>query len=266
MLTLYHADMSPCAQKVRLALAAKELAYEGHRLDLLNKQNLEPGYLAINPKGLVPALVDGDAVITESTIICEYLDDRFPDRPLRPADPALAARMRSWTKLVDEKVHPVSGVLWFGAVMRHVFLARPEAERLALLAKVPDPARRDRQARMIAQGLDAAEVVPALHTVLDLLAQVECALIDGSWLVGERLTLADLAVAPYVRQAELLLPAETLGGFARTRAWLAELKSTPAYREGLAAHEPPATLAQIAALKLTFEGRLADLIGARAAA
>ena len=75
MLELYHNTMSSCAQKVRVGLAEKGLAWKSHHLDLRVGDQQQPDYLKLNPKGVVPTLIDGDLVIPESNVILEYLDD-----------------------------------------------------------------------------------------------------------------------------------------------------------------------------------------------
>ena len=84
-LVLYHNDMSVCAQKVRLALAEKGLAYEARHFNLRAGDQKDPAYLKLNPKGVVPTLVDDATVVTESIVINEYLDDAFTTPPLKPA-------------------------------------------------------------------------------------------------------------------------------------------------------------------------------------
>ena len=79
MLELYHANHSTCSQKVRLCIAEKGLDFEGHLLDLGAKEQLDPEYLKLNPNGVVPTLVHDEVVITDSSVICEYLDEVFPN-------------------------------------------------------------------------------------------------------------------------------------------------------------------------------------------
>src|SRR5437879_304923 len=107
MLTLYHFDRSTAAARVRLALAEKGLAWEGRYLETGpdKRQQHSPDYLQLNPRGVVPTLVHDGNVIRESIVILEYLEDAFPSPPLRPADPYDRARMRLWTKQVDEYLH-----------------------------------------------------------------------------------------------------------------------------------------------------------------
>ena len=83
MLELYHNGMSTCSQKVRFCLAEKGVAWTGHHLDLRAGDQHTPEYLALNPNGVVPTLVDDGDVIIESTIINEYLDEKFPEPALQ---------------------------------------------------------------------------------------------------------------------------------------------------------------------------------------
>src|SRR6478735_8945594 len=86
LLELYHHGTSACAAKVRLALAEKQLAWQGHVVDILAGQQFDPGFLRINPKAVVPVLVHDGVVIRESTVICEYLEEVFPEYPVYPRD------------------------------------------------------------------------------------------------------------------------------------------------------------------------------------
>ena len=102
MLTLYDFGNSVCCQKVRIVLTEKGLAWAPIRVDLFKSEQYDPKYLKLNAKGVVPTLVHDGTPVIESTLICEYLDDTFPDPPLVPKEPAARTRMRLWSKLVDE--------------------------------------------------------------------------------------------------------------------------------------------------------------------
>ena len=91
---LYDFKTSPNCQRVKVVLEEKKLPYEVVPVDLRKKEQKEPGYLALNPYGKVPAIVDGDTVLYESCIINEYLEEKYPDPPLLPGDPSLRARIR----------------------------------------------------------------------------------------------------------------------------------------------------------------------------
>ena len=102
MLTLYKFGNSICTQKVMIVLAEKGARYETVDVDLFRNEQYTPAYLAINAKGVVPSLVDDGKAVVESTLICEYLDETIPAPPLRPPDALARARMRLWSKAVDE--------------------------------------------------------------------------------------------------------------------------------------------------------------------
>jgi glutathione S-transferase len=106
MIDLYHHGSSVCAAKVRFALAEKGIQWNGHYIDILKGDQFDPAYMALNGKAVVPTLVHDGKVIIESTVICEYLDDAFPNRSLRPSSAYDVARMRLWSKAVDEDIHP----------------------------------------------------------------------------------------------------------------------------------------------------------------
>ncbi len=158
MLELYTHPMSPCAQKVRIVLAEKSLEWQAHHVNLQEKENLREDYLKLNPLGVVPTLVHDRRVVIESSIICEYLEDTFPEPSLKSTDTWEVARMRFWMKHVDIKLHPSCGTIQWPMVMRPALMAMSEAEREALLAQVPEKPRRERQQRLLKFGLDAPDV------------------------------------------------------------------------------------------------------------
>jgi glutathione S-transferase len=94
MLKLYDFPMSPRARKVRIVLAEKGLQYEKVTVDITKGEQKKPEFLAVNPYGKVPALQDDGLAVYESTIIMEYLNDKYPNPPLLPSDPGQRARAR----------------------------------------------------------------------------------------------------------------------------------------------------------------------------
>ncbi len=104
MLTLYDADRCPYAARVRIVLAEKSLEYETVSIDLDDR----PGWFyEKNAAGKVPVLEeDGGLVLPESRVIVEYLDERFPDPPLLPADPAERAVARLRIERFDDLGRP----------------------------------------------------------------------------------------------------------------------------------------------------------------
>ena len=102
MLTLYDDVFSPYARKVRIALYEKGVPFE--RVRALHGDCNRTDFLHVNPRAEVPALVDGDFALYDSTIICEYLEDRYPDPPLYPRDSRQRARCRLIEDLADTQL------------------------------------------------------------------------------------------------------------------------------------------------------------------
>ena len=147
MLALYHNDMSSCSQKVRICLAEKNLEWESRHLNLRAGEHQQDWYVKLNRRAVVPTLIDGESVVPESNVINEYLDERFPDVPLGPRDPMGRARIRLWTKQLDEDVHDAClAILSFGIAFRHQYLARGEQGR-QMLEQIPNVFKRERRRR-----------------------------------------------------------------------------------------------------------------------
>lgn len=221
-ITLYHSVESTCSQKVRFVLAEKKLEWQETWLNLRKGEQFDPGYLKLNPKAVVPTLVHDGRVVRESTVIVEYLDDVFPQPPLRPADFHDRARMRLILKAFDEEAHPAIGILSYAIVLRHQMKELKSPEELeAHFSKIVDPGRRERQKSTHEHGLKSPPARVAIDMLRKLFDLLEDSLGKGQWLAGSAFSLADAAAVPYMVRARAL----KLGGLWRDKAgidnWLA---------------------------------------------
>jgi glutathione S-transferase len=201
---LYHGNMSVCSQKVRLVTHEKNLKPVEHLLNLRAGDQNSPEYLKLNPNGVVPTIVERGQPIIESTVICEYLDDAYPNPPLRPKDPIARALMRIWTLAPDAGLHPACGAVSFSIAFRHQYLALPREQMERLLAEKPDPVARERQRQIIERGLDGPAFAPAIKTYDKILGRMGNQLDTTPWLAGNEYSLADVALIPYVLRLEHL--------------------------------------------------------------
>jgi len=94
MIKLYDFKSSPNCQRVKVVLAEKDLPYDIAPIDLRAQEQKTPDYLKLNPYGKVPVLTDDATVLYESLIINEYLEEKYPNPPLLPKDPAKKAKAR----------------------------------------------------------------------------------------------------------------------------------------------------------------------------
>jgi glutathione S-transferase len=233
VLALYHNDMSSCAQKVRLCLAEKGLKWENRHLNLRAGEHQQDWYVKLNPRAVVPTLIDGDIVVPESNVINEYLDERFPDPPLKPADAFGRAKMRLWTKQLDEGVHDAGiAVLSFGLAFRHQYLTRGEAGK-QMLESIPDPIKRERRRDVIEKGLDSPFFRSAIARLLQLYRDMDAALAKHAWLVGDNYTIADAAFTPYVVRLDHLDVLGLLDGTPRVADWYRRIQARPSFHEAI---------------------------------
>lgn len=198
MLELYHNAMSVCAQKVRVVLAEKAIAYTGHALDIRAGETHTPEYRALNPKGVVPTLVVDGEPIVESTIICEYLDDAFPDVPLRPGDAIGRAAMRQWTMRPDAGMHKAFGLLSFAVAFRHQDSSRQMENRAKQNGNKKPSEAILHIMDVIEHGLDSPHLAPQIVVVRQVLADMAARLDEHDWLAGNAFSLADIAMLSYI--------------------------------------------------------------------
>ena len=184
MIELYHNDMSVCAQKVRFALAGKQLSWESHHLNLRAGDQQQPEYLKLNANALVPTLVDNGTVIIESTVINEYLDDTYPQAALKPMDGAGRARMRLWTKQLDEGVHAATSVVSSAIAFRYQKLAIGMEAVAEFHKKMPDPVKREKSWENVTKGVESRFFPEAINRFDKLLSDMETTLAGSPWLAG----------------------------------------------------------------------------------
>ncbi|MBU1375163.1 MAG: glutathione S-transferase family protein [Alphaproteobacteria bacterium] len=196
MITVYEHPLSPYAQKVKIALREKGLAFEVQQPGGMGPGGAAADFLAFSPRAEVPALIDGEVRVFDSTIILEYLDDAYPDRPMRPARPAERARVRMLEEVMDTHFEAInwglSEIRWFG---------RAKGEQ--------------------AEALTAA----ARQQTEGFYAWLETQLGDRDWFNGESFGWGDLSVAPYLNGS--IGHGHPPPEGSRLAAWLARANTRP---------------------------------------
>lgn len=205
---LYHHGMSVCAAKVRMVLIEKEIDWEGQYVDIRSGESHQPEYLKLNPKGVVPTLIHDGNVIQESTVICEYLEDTFADPSLVPPDPASLARMRIWTKQIDEGLHfPSIAALTFAIAERQGFATAVKRYGYGLsIPEDQDINNKDERLMVLLEktGITARMLVNALQMYDKYIEAMEGALETSPWLTGDMFTLADIGIVPYIQRLDCM--------------------------------------------------------------
>jgi glutathione S-transferase len=244
MIKLYHHGSSVCAGKVRLVLAEKSVVWNGIYVDILRGDQFDPAYMKLNPKAVVPTLVHDGRVIVESSVICEYLDEVFPVPPLKPAAPERRAAMRLWTKAVDEHLHPACAELTFASCHRYIIARLPPEKLNEFLESTPPiSVTADWHARkkeIVRQGMAAPRVDRTFRLYDSYLQKMDDTLGKQAWLAGDKLSLADIAMAPYVNRLAMLGMSEMwVGSRPQLTEWFERMKSRPSFKPSLLDMCPP---------------------------
>jgi glutathione S-transferase/RNA polymerase-associated protein len=169
MLRLYDHPFSPYAQKVKIALREKGLEFEAPLPAGIGAGAAGGEFVQANPRGEVPALIDGEVRIFDSTIILEYLEDKWPTPALLPTSPAERARVRMLEEVMDTHFEPIN---WGLAEIRAFKRAGGE----------------------LAQSIERR----AAKQLAGYFVWLERQLGDRPWFNGEAFGWGDIAVAPYL--------------------------------------------------------------------
>ena len=196
MITLYDHPLSPYAQKVRIALREKGVEFQAALPGGLGAGGAAGEFVETSPRAEVPALIDGDVRVFDSTIILEYLEDKFPSPALLPASAADRARVRMIEEVMDTHYEAInwglSEINWF---------RRADGELAASLK-----ARAAEQTR-------------------GFLAWLDRQLGDAPWFNGQGFGWGDLSVVPYVAASAATGNPPPAGG--RVAAWLERTLARP---------------------------------------
>jgi glutathione S-transferase len=239
-LILYHGDASVCSQKARVALAEKELGWEGVLLDLSKDDQFAPDYMALNPDAVVPTLVHDGLVVRESSLIIEYVDRLSPRLPLMPSERAAEVATRLWL-VRTIAIHEAINAMTFATMAREKEKARSAEETEAAISKLPNPQIQAKRRDLFARGAESVFVDGALHVLGKMLADMDKALAHHKWLTGDDYGLADVALIAYVDRLDRLAMSglwETR--FANVGNWLAASKARPSYDSAILAYAPAA--------------------------
>ncbi len=210
-----------------MCLAEKKLEWVDRRLQFAADEHLSESYLKINPNGVVPTLVHDGHVIVDSSVINEYLDDAFPQLPLRPSNIVELAHMRAWRQYIDEVPTPSVRYPTFNAYLTPWFQSLNEEEFQTYAAR--RPLRRDFYLKMGRTGFPQDEIDAALRRLRETLERMERSLEKTEWLAHDRFTLADISIMPTLVRMEDLMLKHMWSDLPAVTRWYAHLKARPAF-------------------------------------
>ena len=229
--TLYNAPQSTCSQRVRFVLNAKKISFAEIKLDLLAGDQLKPDYLALNPTGVVPTLDHDSAIVIDSSVIIEYLDEVVPTpESFTPRDPVTRARMRALMRFIDEMPAAAVRVPTFNLAFLPRFAAMSEEEFLAFAES--KPLRKEFMLTMGRKGFPQKEMDAAIQRLRRTYERMDSEIekSGGPWLLGEEISLADIALMPAIVRMADLGQETAWQDLPRVERWYDAIRAHPAFR------------------------------------
>jgi glutathione S-transferase len=233
-LKYYHAEPLANSLKSMIPLFEKGLVWESVYVDLHKFEQHSDWFVAINPEGQVPVLDHDGVIVTHTTVINEYLEDVFPDVPLRPRDPVGAARMRYWNKFIDEHVMNHVSMHGWHRMIRVITQGIEDGTFEQLMERIPLPDQR-RKWMTARSGFSEADLANATAKIDYALHKVEARLGQAEWLAGDAYTLADINFYSHCgMMVERMFPdLEVATRFPRLCEWRDRVTARPAVAQAL---------------------------------
>jgi glutathione S-transferase len=227
---LYNAPQSTCSQRVRFVFNGKKIPFDEVKLNLLEGDQLKRAYLKLNPNGVVPTLDHDGQIIVDSNVINEYLDEVVPAVSFTPQDPVKRARMRALMHFIDEMPAAAVRVPTFNLAFLPSF---QKMSREAFVAMAESkPLRREFMLAMGQTGFPKAEMDGALarlrRSYERMDAEIEAS--GGPWLLGQAITLADVAVMPALVRMHDLGMASQWQDLPRIVTWFDNIRAQAAFK------------------------------------
>jgi glutathione S-transferase len=186
--------------------------------------------LKLNLNGVVPTLVHDEKVIIKSSVICEYIDEVFPNPPLIPAEPAERVRMRAWMRFMEEVPTAAVRVPSFNMVFLPRFDGLDDEQFLEAEAGAR-PLRKHFFEKMGRKGFADKEVAASMEQLRQTCERMDRALIaEGPWLMEEAYTLADIIVAPLIDRKAGLGCANLWSDLPTVVDWYDRMQARPAFQ------------------------------------
>ena len=227
---LYNAPQSTCSQRVRFVFNAKKLPFDEVKLNLLAGDQLKPDYLKLNPNGVVPTLDHDGAIVIDSTVITEYLDEVSPATSFTPESPAARAHMRALMHFIDEMPAAAVRVPTFNLAFLPSFQKMSHDAFTAMAES--KPLRREFMMAMGQSGFPKAEMDAALARLRRAYERMDAEIMQsgGPWLLGKNISLADVTVMPALVRMDDLGMASQWQDLLRIVTWFDLIRAQPAFK------------------------------------
>ena len=226
---LYHGNISNCSMRVRMTLIEKEIEWTSHHLDLKKKENISEDYFGINPKGLVPVLIDNGVVHVESNEIIDYLDRNYPEPSLRSKEHE--SEMLDWLRLAGSiHVAAIKPYVYATKIAKKIKKTTEEEQKYNALQK-NEELKNFHAKHAGSSSFKEKDLVKSKKILSDCFSKLENTLDGREWVMGEQFTLADISWIPV--HFVLIGCGYQFAGYPNITRWAKAFTKKKSYQEGI---------------------------------
>ena len=226
---LYHGNISNCSMRVRMTLIEKGIKWTSHHLDLKKKENISDDYFGINPKGLVPVLIDNGVVHVESNEIIDYLDRNYPEPSLRSKENE--SEMLEWLRLAGSiHVAAIKPYVYATKIAKKIKKTTEEEQKYNALQK-NEELKNFHAKHAGSSSFKEKDLVKSKKILSDCFSKLENTLDGREWVMGEQFTLADISWIPV--HFVLIGCGYQFAGYPNITRWAKAFTKKKSYQEGI---------------------------------
>ena len=234
MLELYHWEPTLESAKVMICLKEKGLDFKSHYVDILELEQYSGAFLKLNPAGQVPVLLDNGKVLTDSSLLNEYLEEAYPRPALAPHDAKGWYETLCWGKYVEYNLDTSVSTLGWHQVMKPVMEKRDRDKLKAAIDNIPLKERQEAWSAAIDFNDSGDQLENSRRKIGLAIQRMEETLKQGDWLMGSGYSIIDIDAFALARTLPQLVPdIVNEKESPSTMAWLQRISERPAVQEAL---------------------------------
>jgi glutathione S-transferase len=235
---VYDYEASACGTKVRWALAEEGLAWERHRVDFMAFDQKTADYLRIHPDGLVPAArFDGEIQLGGDDIM-RRIAAVTGSAKIMPVSEGCRHAIDHWLSVINS-FHLPYGILLYSEIILPAHRARPIDQLESSLARIADRTTYERLAHLIVNGFDEDRLAKCRRAVSAGFEKINETLSGSDWVAGDRFSIADIALFPYVNTPMHLVSSIWYGRMPHITNWLGKMRERSAFAASVADYPYP---------------------------
>ncbi|MEX2524785.1 MAG: glutathione S-transferase family protein [Gammaproteobacteria bacterium] len=235
MLELYHWEPNAESAKAMICLKEKGIEFTSRYIDILELEQYTDEFLAVNSAGQVPVLVHDGNILTDSTLITEYIEEAFPEPVLAPRDARGWYETLCWGKYVEYNLDTSVSTLGWHVVMAPKMKQRDQGELGAAVENIPIAERKAAWQAAVSDSQNEEQLENSRRKIGLAINRIEETLSDSDWLMGNDYSIIDIDAFSLVCTLPRLVPdMVNKDKTPRIMDWLDRINNRPAVKETFA--------------------------------